>query len=649
MDAQQFLKEFGHVANAPGGIAQLRELILHLAVSGDLTIHDDPVDAWPLLAAIDVRKLKHTEKNRVIAKQSPPLKNAINVPAHWAICRLGDLALTITGGGTPSKTQPDYWGGNIPWASVKDLKDNKFLEDTEDYITEKGLTNSSSNLVPPGRVIVCTRMGLGKVAITRISLAINQDLKALELSPEVNIDFFLILYRTLEVKGKGTTVSGIKQDALLALPAVLPPVGEQANIVQRVAELMTLCDKLETQQQARRKLQNTLRQVTLQAVANAPSPHELQTTWANLATNFGRLFHTPADVAELRQLAMDLAIRGLLTEQQSADEPASKLLKRIALEQQEQVQRGEVKLLKPLPEIKLADAPFDLPVGWAWARFPEVGLFGRGKSKHRPRNDPKLFNPGIYPLVQTGEVARAKNVISEFHSKYSDAGLAQSKMWPKGTLCITIAANIADSATLGFDACFPDSVVGFVPASEIRDEVEYFLLFMKTAKSRLLAFAPSTAQKNINLEILQSLLIPIPPKNEIKRILARTSAINALCDQLASSRSNAQDTGRLLAEFSIAGFTGFTTIQAKEPMKAPQTELIAQLRLGQTPDIKAQAPLASIMTRHQGRMLAKDLFQHFGLGIDAFYAQLKTEVTHGWILEPAVAEVREVQTTTVWA
>ena len=128
------------------------------------------------------------------------------------------------------------------------MKELKFLDDTEDHITPEGLKNSSSNLIPPGRVIVCTRMGLGKVAINRVALAINQDLKALELPKEVNSDFFLILYKTREVSGTGTTVSGIKQDQLLALPAALPPVEEQSRIVAKVDELMALCDTLETAQ-----------------------------------------------------------------------------------------------------------------------------------------------------------------------------------------------------------------------------------------------------------------------------------------------------------------------------------------------------------------------------------------------------------------
>jgi hypothetical protein len=83
------------------------------------------------------------------------------------------------------------------------------------------------------------------------------------------------------------------------------------------------------------------------------------------------------------------------------------------------------------------------------------------KSKHRPRNDPDLYRDGFVPLVQTGDVARANGVITTYTALYNKKGLAQSRLWHKGTLCITIAANIADSAILGFDACFPDSIVGF--------------------------------------------------------------------------------------------------------------------------------------------------------------------------------------------
>ena len=194
-----------------------------------------------------------------------------------------------------------------------------------------------------------------------------------------------------------------------------------------------------------------------------------------------------------------------------------------------------------------SDAPFDLPDGWAWARFPELGVFGRGKSKHRPRNDPALFDGGSHLMIQTGDVARAQGVITTYTSKYNDAGLAQSMKWPKGTMCITIAANIADSGILDFDACFPDSVVGFQPAEEF-DNARYFEYFVRTAKANLLEFAPATAQKNINLEILTSVLIPLPPLPEQRRIVAKVDALMALCDQLEKNLAAADTARRSLLE-----------------------------------------------------------------------------------------------------
>jgi type I restriction enzyme S subunit len=277
---------------------------------------------------------------------------------------------------------------------------------------------------------------------------------------------------------------------------------------------------------------------------------DFSANWQRIAAHFDTLFTTEASIELLKQTLLQLAVMGKLVPQDPNDEPACELLKRIQAEKVKLVAQGKIKKDKSLVPIVDDDRPFDLPMGWEWVRFPELGIFGRGKSKHRPRNDPKLFNPGIYPLVQTGEVARADNVIGEYHSKYSDIGLAQSKLWPAGTLCITIAANIADSAMLGFDACFPDSVVGFVPSEPIND-TRYFLAFMKTARENLLKFAPSTAQKNINLEILESVLIPLPPLNEISRIVTKVDELMTLCDQLKSRIIAANQLQQKLADVLV--------------------------------------------------------------------------------------------------
>jgi type I restriction enzyme S subunit len=155
-------------------------------------------------------------------------------------------------------------------------------------------------------------------------------------------------------------------------------------------------------------------------------------------------------------------------------------------------------------------------------------------------------------MIQTGDVARSHGLIETYTSKYNDLGLSQSFKWRKGTLCITIAANIADSGVLSFDACFPDSVVGFIPASMF-DSARYFEYFVRTAKANLLEFAPATAQKNINLEILTQVLVPLPPLAEQSCIVAKVDELMALCDRLEASLDGAAATRRRLLEALLAG------------------------------------------------------------------------------------------------
>jgi len=144
-------------------------------------------------------------------------------------------------------------------------------------------------------------------------------------------------------------------------------------------------------------------------------------------------------------------------------------------------------------------------------RYAKVPLFdvadvARGKSKHRPRNDKKLFG-GEYPFIQTGDVRNANRYISSHSNTYSEFGLKQSKLWNKGTICMTIAANIGDVAVLDMDSCFPDSVVGIY--SE-KNSNEYLYFFLLTLKQQLESKATTTAQMNINLKVLQTIGVPLP-------------------------------------------------------------------------------------------------------------------------------------------
>lgn len=153
--------------------------------------------------------------------------------------------------------------------------------------------------------------------------------------------------------------------------------------------------------------------------------------------------------------------------------------------------------------------PSSNPMQWPTQPLADLGTLDRGKSKHRPRNAPELLG-GQHPLIQTGDVANSEGYITKYKSTYSDIGLAQSKKWPSETLCITIAANIASTGILKFEACFPDSVVGFIPNE--KSNVEYVQFLFKFLKQILEEKAPQVAQKNINLAILRALPVPVPPK-----------------------------------------------------------------------------------------------------------------------------------------
>jgi type I restriction enzyme, S subunit len=277
----------------------------------------------------------------------------------------------------------------------------------------------------------------------------------------------------------------------------VPPTNEQDRIVDRLDELFSRIDEGERALERVQKLVERYRQSVLKAAVTG----ELTREWRE--KNKEKL------------------------------ESGEALLARILKDRREAWEKVELKRMKangitpandqwkqkykePSPP-DTSDLP-RLPAGWAWASLPQLGEFGRGKSKHRPRNDPKLYG-GRYPFLQTGRVRASGGRITEFDTTYSDVGLAQSKLWPPGTICITIAANIAESGILEFAACFPDSVVGLVPCDLVVPE--YVEFFVRTERTSLDRYAPATAQKNINLEILEQVAVPLPPLEEQRAIYSK--------------------------------------------------------------------------------------------------------------------------------
>jgi type I restriction enzyme, S subunit len=185
--------------------------------------------------------------------------------------------------------------------------------------------------------------------------------------------------------------------------------------------------------------------------------------------------------------------------------------------------------------MKLNDSQYNQH--WQDKTLNELGDFQRGKSRHRPRNDAALFSLGKHPLIQTGEIKEANLFISTHKATYNDFGLLQSKLWPKNTLCITIAANIAETALLGYSMCFPDSVVGFNAYQE--ESSELFMHYVFTYIRRAIQNSASgSIQDNINIEYLTSLKFKIPSKDYQDKIANVLSVLDTKID--CNNRINAE-------------------------------------------------------------------------------------------------------------
>ena len=371
MNADRLLGHYERIADAPEAIPRLRRFILDLAVRGKL-VEQDPNDE----PAVELLKRIASEKARLVKagviRKPKSFENTTDspyeLPTSWDLVPLGEIIVKHLGGGTPSKNNSDYWNGAVPWASVKDVGKSKYLDETIDRITESGLENSSSNLIEPGNLLVVTRMGLGKVSINQVSVAINQDLRALILSDLVSIDYAYNYFLTYGFKGTGLTVKGIKLEELLSIPFPLPPLAEQHRIIAKADELMALCEQLEA---ARTKRETTRARLTAASLARLdapdPDPAVFQNHAAFALDNLIPLTTRPDQIKALRQTILNLAVRGKLVEQDPNDEPASELLKRIAADK-----AVERKVTKPTTNLTKSITEYDMPPGWVTTGLQSV-------------------------------------------------------------------------------------------------------------------------------------------------------------------------------------------------------------------------------------------------------------------------------------
>lgn len=447
------------------------------------------------------------------------------------------------------------------------------VRDSLDHISEAATLRSAATLIPERSILVVTRSGILAhslpVAINAIEVTINQDLKALTPGEGLSSDYLAYALKANErtilddcVKD-GTTVHSVEVPSLLNFELPIAPTREQHRIVAKIEELFSELDKaVESLTRARAQLK-TYRQALLKAAFEG----KLTADWR--AANPDKLEPPETLLARIRaerearykqaladwQTALDQWRAGGIDRRKSARPAAPAPISEI-----------DGHALQSLPP---------LPTGWAYVRLENLGDLARGKSRHRPRNDPRLFG-GPYPFIQTGEVKAAGRRVADYTQTYSEFGLAQSRLWPQGTLCITIAANIAETALLGIDACFPDSVVGFTAQGEIVDP-EFVELFIKAVRVRIAAYAPATAQKNINLTTLEELIIPLCSRDEQVALVAEIERQFSILDNEEAG------IGAALLRIATArqsilrkAFSG--QLVPQDPTDEPATALLTRLR-----------------------------------------------------------------------
>lgn len=404
MDAQQFLTEFGHIANAPGGIARLRELILALAVQGRLVEQLESAES----ADVQVEKIRRAasvrpttgrrKKTSALSANSFLPMEVGTLPKGWANVPLCDLVRVLNG---RAYSKQELLNSGTPVLRVGNL----FTSDNWCY---SNLELEEDKYCDNGDLLYAWSASFGPFIWSGEKVIYHYHIWKLDLFSSTDLNkhylYTYLLERTHEIKaaGHGISMAHMTKERFEQLSVLLPPLEEQSRIVAKVDELMALCTELETQQQARRKLQNALRQSTLQAVASSQSPHELQTTWVRLADNFGRLFHAPEDVGQLRDLILDLAVHGILVDQSEADEPITDWLTDIAATKAALAKQKLIPKQTAMADLAHDEYPFPLPKGWAFVRLGQItNKIGSGST---PRGGREVYVKEGVPFLRSQNV-----------------------------------------------------------------------------------------------------------------------------------------------------------------------------------------------------------------------------------------------------
>ena len=556
------------------GIKKLRELILELAIRGKLLPQNPKDDPASSLYA----RIKEVEHDLVANKTIRKAKNQsdiaaeeieFQIPDNWMWTRLGSVG-QIIGGGTPKSGEPSYWTNDgIKWLTPADLYGlkHKYISEGKRDISELGLEKSSAHLLPKGSVLFSSRAPIGYVAITTEELATNQGFK--NCAPfiyEMNEFLYFFLKRSarqIDASASGTTFKEVSGSKVASIRVPLPPLEEQHRIVQKVDELMALCDRLEQQTSNQLEAHETLVDALLGTLIQSQNVTELADSWTRLAAHFDTLFTTEQSIDKLKQTVLQLAVMGRLVEQNPANESTSHLLQRVECEIKDLVKKGKIKKFKQALEIEGTEKPFSIPQSWEWVPLGNLSLHSAAgwspKCLDTPRDDGRwgvlkvsavtwgAFRPDENKELPSHLEPKPEYEIQPFDFLISRANTAE-----------LVARSVVVPNTAPRNLMMSDKIIRFAFSEQV--EPSYINLFNNCSYARSyylsVAGGTSSSMKNVSRAQVQSLEIPLPPQDEQQRIVQRVDELMALCGQLKKRLNQASETRCQLADTVVEAALG---------------------------------------------------------------------------------------------
>ncbi|MGL5524494.1 MAG: restriction endonuclease subunit S [Aeromonas veronii] len=557
------------------GIKKLRELILELAVRGKL-VPQDPSDepASVLLERIAAEKTRLVIDGKIKKPKALPEiseeEKPFELPEGWEWCRLDELSLTSEAGWSPqcdnTPRKNEQWGvlkvSAVTWGKFL-AEENKALpeplEPKPEYEVLPGdfLISRANTAELVARAVIapantpCKLMMSDKIIRFRFSHFVNSSYICLANGSCTSREYY-----SRVAGGTSSSMKNVSRLQIQNLVIALPPLSEQKRILDNCEKLMALCDQLEQQSEAQLAAHQTLVETLLATLTDSGDADELAQNWARLSTHFDTLFTTEASIDALKQTILQLAVMGKLVPQDPSDEPAAALLERIAAEKAQLVKEKKIKKEKPLPAISEDEKPFPLPKGWVFAYMQDLcDLITDGTHqtpKYTDGGRPFISAQCVKPFRFMPEFCR---YVSEEHYQLY---IKNRKPEFGDILLSRVGAGIGEAAVINSDLEFAIYVsTGLLKPHKGAVYTNYLELWLNSPIGRGFSerntLGKGVSQGNLNLSLIRSFIVSLPPKKEQKLIVAKVDELMTLCDQLKSRLQTSQQTQLALAESLVEG------------------------------------------------------------------------------------------------